>query len=107
MAGAKPRNLRRSVLKKLEILSFACVYVFLLMSFIVSNQHFLRQIQLYTVLTQGIRTDVIDQLQTSRIFKKVPTVLASKSSTVCHLVANPRSLKRTNNPFRSYCIYVV
>jgi hypothetical protein len=41
MAGANPRNLCRSLFKKLEILSLSCEYIFLLMNFIINNlEHF-------------------------------------------------------------------
>jgi hypothetical protein len=39
------------------------------------------QTQQYTVLTLGIRTIFTDQLPTFHVFKKVHTMLASKSST--------------------------
>jgi hypothetical protein len=38
LAGAKPRNSRRSLFKKLEVLPLPCEYIFSLMNFIVNNQ---------------------------------------------------------------------
>lgn len=37
-----------------------------------------KQIPLYTVLTQGVNTILINQLPTIHIFRKVSTMLASK-----------------------------
>jgi hypothetical protein len=52
------------------------------MKFVSNNQEFLTKIQQYTVLKLGAGTIFIDQLPTFPVFKKVHTMLASKSSTV-------------------------
>jgi hypothetical protein len=51
--------------------------------------NFFRQIHLHTVLTQVIRTIFIDQLPLFLVFRKVHTMLASKSSVVCLSVSKP------------------
>jgi hypothetical protein len=86
MAGAKPRKSCRSLFKKLEIL-LLLVNIFSLMNFIVLTWNFFRQIQLYTVLTQGIRTVFIDQLPTFHVLSKVFTMLASKYLAVYNLAS--------------------
>jgi hypothetical protein len=41
MAGIKPRNSYKNLLKRLEIFTLPCEYIFLLMNVIVNNQeHF-------------------------------------------------------------------
>jgi hypothetical protein len=84
MAGAKPRNSCRSLFKELEILPLPCEYIFSLMNFIINNPEIFRQIQLYTVPTQGTGTIFRDQLPSFHVFRKVLTTLASKCSTIYH-----------------------
>jgi hypothetical protein len=96
MAGTKPRNLCRSLFKKLEIFLFLLNIYFHQWTSSLITQNFFRQIQLYTMLTHGIRTIFIDQLPAFHVFRKVLTLLASKSSTVYHLVSKLFRIKRRN-----------
>jgi hypothetical protein len=85
IAGGKSRTSCRNLFMSLEILTLPCEYIFTLMNFIINNQeHF--QTQKYTVLTQGIGTIFTDQLQTFHVFKKVHSMLASRSSTGYHQI---------------------
>jgi hypothetical protein len=79
MAGAKPRNSCSSLYKELEIFPLSCEYIFSLMNVIVNNVELFQKSQLYTLLTQEIRIIFTDQLRTFHVFRKVLTMLASKS----------------------------
>jgi len=50
------------------------------------TKNFFRQIQQNAMLTLGIGTIFIHQLPAFHVFRKVDTLLASKSSTVYHQV---------------------
>jgi hypothetical protein len=85
IAGVKSKNSCRNIFMRLQILRLPWEYIFALMNFVVNNQEIF-QIQQYTVFTLGTGTIFIDQLPTFHVIKKVHTVLASKSSTVCHQI---------------------
>jgi len=55
------------------------------MAFIVNNQES-SQIVMHIVLTQGISTIFIDQMQTSHVYRKVHSMLALHCSTVYHIL---------------------
>jgi len=46
-----------------------------LMSFIINDLDFFKQIHLYTILIKGINIIIIDQMPTDLVFKKVLSVL--------------------------------
>jgi hypothetical protein len=49
-----------------------------------------------TLLTQGIGSMLTDQLPTSHVFRKVHTTLASKFSTLRHLISKVLRMKKHN-----------
>jgi hypothetical protein len=68
ITGVRARNSCRKLFMSVEILPLPHEYLFILMNFIINNQEHL-QTQQYTVLTLGIGTIFIGQLQTFHIFK--------------------------------------
>jgi hypothetical protein len=72
---------------RLEMISLPCVFLFLLMNFIVNNiEHFHK-------LTQGTGIMFINQSPTFHVFKKVHTILTPKYSTVYHQILKVLRIK--------------
>jgi hypothetical protein len=93
---AKPRNSCRILFKKLEILPLPCEYIFSLKNFIINNPDlFQTNLTIHSDNTRN-KNIFIDQLTTFIVFRKVLTLLASKSSTFYHLVSKSFQIKRRN-----------
>jgi hypothetical protein len=122
IAGTKPRNLCRRLFKKLEILSLPREKIISLMNFIINNHsvitrnknHLHRPTANISCLQKGAYYAGI------KIFNSPPhslkTILNKKKSSIkkvpkhTHLfilLMNSCSLKRTHNPFRGYCTYIL
>jgi hypothetical protein len=56
-----------------------------------------KQINLYTLLIQGIRTTFTDQIPTFRVFSKAHSMLASEFSTVYQAVSQVLRMKEHNS----------
>jgi hypothetical protein len=67
MADAQSRTSCRSLFKQLEVLPVPCLYIILLMNFLIINQETF-QIYLYTILIQGISTVFNGQMPTYLVF---------------------------------------
>jgi hypothetical protein len=86
IADVKSRNSCRNLFMRLEILPLPCEYIFTLMNFVVNNQeHFQTNSVIHSVNTRN-RDHLHRPTANLSCFKKVHTVLASKSSTVCHQI---------------------
>jgi len=79
IAGAQAKTSCGSLFKLYEILPVLCQYILSFMNCIMKT---LKQINLYTILIQGISIIFIDQMTTYLVFKKAHSLLASKFSTV-------------------------
>jgi hypothetical protein len=86
MADAQPSTSCRSPFKQLEILPVPCQYIFSLMNFIINNQENL-QTNLSIQNTNTRNKYHLDRPKANYlVFKKVYFMLASKFSTVHHVV---------------------
>jgi hypothetical protein len=68
------------------------------MNFIVNNLEIFRQIHLYTELIQEISTSITDHQLAFYVFRKVLTMLASKSSNI--LPPSLRSIMNNKGQFK-------
>jgi hypothetical protein len=87
VAGVRSRNSCRGLFKRSKILPLPHEYTISLMNFNGNNQDF----QTNTA-AQKTSTIFIDQLPTTHVFRKVHTILASKFSTLYHLIKISKSL---------------
>jgi hypothetical protein len=133
MDGAKPVNLCSSVFKKVGIVPLPCEYIFSLLNFFVNNLKLFRtNSTTHSVNTRNKnhRHRPVPNLSCFqkgayyagiKIFNSLPPSLKTISernekfkvalkrylNTPFILLMNSYSIKRTHNPFRGYCAYIV
>jgi hypothetical protein len=84
MVGACLRIMFRKLSKR-DVTCFMAIYMFLLMSFSVSNvENFLTN---YVVLAQATSIIITDHMLTIHVFRNVISVLHSEFSTIYHIVS--------------------
>jgi hypothetical protein len=88
ISGLKPRNSCRNRFMRLEVLPLHCEYIYSLMNFNVNiYEHFQTNSFLRGVNTRN-RTICTDLLSSSHVFENVHNTMASRYSTVYHIVSS-------------------
>jgi hypothetical protein len=93
MKVVNPRKSRTCTFKRSGILPLPCEYMFSLMNFIVNNQdNFQTNSAVHNVRTRN--KHYLRRPIAKSYFQEVHAVLASKFSTICHLVSKVLGIKR-------------
>jgi hypothetical protein len=91
----KSHNFCRDLFKRLQILTFPCVYIYIysLINFITNNKELFRQMKMYTVLTQDTNTVFINQLPTSRAYYAGIKIFYNLQCDLKYLINEKHDLK--------------